>query len=347
MIDSSGTVSPPSAPSPSAGTWRYTVGGVDEFAVVVAVRRRPCPAEPGRAASSSAVQATSSAPVCSTGMPVCRGVVGEQLVAAAHQARFQGAGLGVESGVQDRGVGLAGAVADVGARVDASPPRARRPPELARDGRTDDAGADDDDVVRRGARRRRQWRVSSCAAVRHWSQEFALRGRTSSAVRRSTTAASRASRRSSNVRRRIKGESAKRRSAEGGGVRGRVDVDAAAARCRRLPASGSRADVRPPSTRSRRERRAEIGSDERDQFGDLRGDALQHGQNDVLAAGGQRHPGERRRGIGAPPRARRDRPARARTSTPSAVGGGEPRRGRRRACDQPEVFSQRTADAAV
>jgi hypothetical protein len=74
----------------------------------------------------------------------------EQVVALANQAGLQRARDGVEPGVQDRRVGLAGALADVVAAVD---DRHRQPVtgELAGDGRADDSGADHRDIEDRHA----------------------------------------------------------------------------------------------------------------------------------------------------------------------------------------------------
>ena len=77
MIDSSGTVSPPSAPEPRCGQLAVDLGGVDDLAV----RRSRCVRlvlQAGQRVELSSVQATSSAPVRSTGMPVLGGVVAEQ-----------------------------------------------------------------------------------------------------------------------------------------------------------------------------------------------------------------------------------------------------------------------------
>ena len=105
------------------------------------------------------------------------GVFGEQVIAAADHGRFQRAGLGVETGVQDGGVGLAGAVADVVAGFEQRD-RQLVAGQFSSDGGADDAGADDDDVVagRSGhedsclgyvvaARSRHCWRNSSARAV--------------------------------------------------------------------------------------------------------------------------------------------------------------------------------------
>ncbi len=73
-IDSPGTVTPPSAPRPSAGTSRYTVS--------VPIRSQswtPLAAAvdtmPSSSTCSSSVQATSSAPVRSVGIPVASAYV--------------------------------------------------------------------------------------------------------------------------------------------------------------------------------------------------------------------------------------------------------------------------------
>jgi len=67
---------------------------------------------------------------------------------AAHQAGLDRAGLGVEAGVQEGGVGLACPRADISTCLHerAAQLKAR---ELARDRAADDAGADDDDVALR------------------------------------------------------------------------------------------------------------------------------------------------------------------------------------------------------
>ena len=69
----------------------------------------------------------------------------EQLVAAREQLRLERAGLGVEAGVQDRGVGLARPGADVRPGLDQHA-RDAATRQLARDRRADHAGADDRDV---------------------------------------------------------------------------------------------------------------------------------------------------------------------------------------------------------
>ena len=74
------------------------------------------------------------------------GVVAEQLVAARHQSRLEGVGGRVVSGVQQRGIGLAGAVTDVVACLEQGH-REVRARERARNRRADDSGADDDDVA--------------------------------------------------------------------------------------------------------------------------------------------------------------------------------------------------------
>ena len=73
------------------------------------------------------------------------GVVEQQPVAARDEPGFQRAGLGVIAGVQDRGVGLAGAGADV-ARVQEHDAQLKAR-QFARDGGADIPGADDCDVV--------------------------------------------------------------------------------------------------------------------------------------------------------------------------------------------------------
>jgi len=72
--------------------------------------------------------------------------VGEQPVPAADHRRLQGAGFGVEPGVQDRRVGLAGAVADVAAGLEQGDGQVVAA-ELTGDGGADDACPDDGDVM--------------------------------------------------------------------------------------------------------------------------------------------------------------------------------------------------------
>ena len=81
-----------------------------------------------------------------------RAVLQEQRMAAPHEPSLERAGLGVEARVQDRRVRLAGAGADVvaGFEEDAGDLVLR---EVARDRRTDHAGADDGDIVRQSATR--------------------------------------------------------------------------------------------------------------------------------------------------------------------------------------------------
>ena len=74
------------------------------------------------------------------------GVVAEQLVAARHQSRLERFGGRVVSGVQQRGIGLAGAVTDVVACLEQGH-REFRARECARNRGADDPGADDDDVA--------------------------------------------------------------------------------------------------------------------------------------------------------------------------------------------------------
>lgn len=76
----------------------------------------------------------------------------ESVLPLAYEPGFQGAGYGVESGVQDGGVGLRGAVADVvgGVQECGAQPVAG---QFAGDGGADDARADDGHVVGRGAGR--------------------------------------------------------------------------------------------------------------------------------------------------------------------------------------------------
>ncbi len=70
----------------------------------------------------------------------------EPALSVAYEPGLQRTGHGVETGVQDRRVGLGGSVADVvgGVHEGRTQPAAG---ELAGDGRTDDSGADDDHVV--------------------------------------------------------------------------------------------------------------------------------------------------------------------------------------------------------
>ena len=74
------------------------------------------------------------------------GVGTEQLVTAGDEPGLERPGLGVEAGVQQGGVGLAGAITDVVAALDQRDGQAG-PPEGAGDGAADDAGADHDDVA--------------------------------------------------------------------------------------------------------------------------------------------------------------------------------------------------------
>ena len=74
------------------------------------------------------------------------GVVPEKVVAAGDEPGFQGAGGGVVAGVQQRGVGLAGAVTDVVSGVDEGHGQAGAG-QVAGDRGSDDAGADDDDIA--------------------------------------------------------------------------------------------------------------------------------------------------------------------------------------------------------
>jgi hypothetical protein len=74
-----------------------------------------------------------------------RGVVAEQVVAAGDEPGFEGAGGGVEAGVQQGRVGLAGGVAHVVAGFDEGDGQVSAG-EVAGDGGTDDACADDGDV---------------------------------------------------------------------------------------------------------------------------------------------------------------------------------------------------------
>ena len=93
-----------------------------------------------------------------------RGVLGEQLAPARDEARLDRAGLGVEARVEEGGVGLAGAGADVRGGLQERHVEVEAG-ELARDRRADHAGADDDHVpvhaaatllpARRGRTRRR------------------------------------------------------------------------------------------------------------------------------------------------------------------------------------------------
>ena len=75
-----------------------------------------------------------------------RAVGAQQGVAAPHELRLQRAGLGIEAGMQDRGVRLAGPGADVAGGVEENAAQAVLG-KLAGNGGTDDAGADDGDVV--------------------------------------------------------------------------------------------------------------------------------------------------------------------------------------------------------
>ena len=71
MIDSPGTVSPPRSPGPSAGSVARTASAPTisqwRYPLAIALSRSA-----GSASRSSGVQATSTAPTGSTGMPVCR-----------------------------------------------------------------------------------------------------------------------------------------------------------------------------------------------------------------------------------------------------------------------------------
>jgi hypothetical protein len=74
------------------------------------------------------------------------GVRAEQREAAADEARLERARLRVEAGVQQRGVRLARAGADIATGLEQRDPQAVAA-ELARDRGADDAGAHDDDVA--------------------------------------------------------------------------------------------------------------------------------------------------------------------------------------------------------
>lgn len=75
-------------------------------------------------------------------------VGGQQAGALADQACLQGAGHRVEAGVQDRGVGLGGALSDVVLRLDEGDAQTGVAGEGAGDRTADDSGADDGHVVR-------------------------------------------------------------------------------------------------------------------------------------------------------------------------------------------------------
>jgi hypothetical protein len=140
------------------------LGGPDQVAAVVAIGRRPL----GQARERGVLllgpgHEQRAGPF--DGDPGLRRVGREKRVAARDQARLGRAGLGVEAGVEDRGVGLAGARTDVRAGLDQRNAEAGAP-EAAGDGRTHDAGSDDRDVdcVRAGgAGHRTSARVASAA----------------------------------------------------------------------------------------------------------------------------------------------------------------------------------------
>ena len=104
------------------------------------------------------------------------GVLTEKVVAARDQSGFQGSGSGVEAGVQQGGVGLAGAVTDVVAPLDQRHGQSRAR-QCAGDGASDDSRADDRDVadLRRGVHDRVSFCVDAAAACRQRSRCSAAR----------------------------------------------------------------------------------------------------------------------------------------------------------------------------
>ena len=99
--------------------------------------------------------------------------------------------------------------------------------------------------------------------------------------------------------------------------------------------------VSPPSTRSRVSGAPRSVSTSVAEFGDLRGDALQDREHQVPAVGGQRHPGERRGGVGSPPRGRQTGQCR---HAQHAAGVGRRRRRRGRAALRMKPRSWHPAD---
>ena len=115
-----------------AGTCRYTSSASTISHAVVAVVARPWSAAP----AARRVPRRSRRPAgrrCAR--PGCRSASAysdSRSVAARDQPGFEGAGLGVEPGVQDRGVGLAGAVTDVVAGLEQRDRSARSRPAPGR-----------------------------------------------------------------------------------------------------------------------------------------------------------------------------------------------------------------------
>ena len=111
------------------------------------------------------------------------GVAEQQAVATGDKSSLEGAWLGVESGVEDRGVGLAGPGANVAFGLDQHQPKLE-PRKLAGDRTADVARADDRDVVigpavgdrtrrhRSAAQPKGGWRAGQARATRHTQAPF-------------------------------------------------------------------------------------------------------------------------------------------------------------------------------
>ena len=119
---------------------------------------------PGNSASCSSFQATSSAPVRSTGMPTRSAYSDSSSEPARHEPRLERARLGVEAGVEQRGVRLARAGPHVRPGLEQGHPQVEAR-QLARDRAADHARADDGDVGVERLLHGRQYRVGGRAAT--------------------------------------------------------------------------------------------------------------------------------------------------------------------------------------
>ncbi len=131
------------------------VGGAEEAGVVALVARGLL-GEAGQRRELLLVPGDEQGADAFDGDARLGGVRGEFAGALAHQTGLQRAGDGVESGVQDGGVGLRRALPDVVLRLDEGDPQPRVVREPAGDGASDDPGADDGHVVRLDGQRPRR-----------------------------------------------------------------------------------------------------------------------------------------------------------------------------------------------
>ena len=102
---------------PEGGQLAVHLGGVDDQRVVIAVLAGLV-LQGGQRVELFLVPRDEQRAGAFDRDPGLSGVGAQQVIAATHEPALQGAGRGVEAGVQDGGVGLAGAVADVDAGLE-------------------------------------------------------------------------------------------------------------------------------------------------------------------------------------------------------------------------------------